>query len=124
MKSKTKIEKQTNRKKNIDLVETIRNSKKNSSWFEIANLLSSPRKNMVSLNLEEINKNVKDGEIIVVPGKILSQGEMSKKIKIIALGFSEKAKEKLSRSKIEFSNINEEIKKNPSMKGIKILKVK
>ena len=42
--------------------------------------------------------------------------------KIIAFGFSEKAKEKLLRAKIEFSKINEEIEKNPDAKGIKILK--
>ena len=65
---------------------------------------------------------VKEKDIVIIPGKVLSQGEIDKKIKIVAFEFSEKAREKLSRSKTEFSSINEEIKKNPNGIGIKILK--
>ena len=73
------------------------------------------------MNLEDIEKATKDGEHIVVPGKVLSNGELNKKIKITAMSFSEKAKEKLLKSKIEISNMLDEIKKNPNAKGIKIL---
>jgi len=122
MKSKTKIEKQTKRKTSLKLVKTIINAKKNKGWVEIASILSGPRKKRTNINLEEIDKKSKEGEIIVVPGKVLSQGEINKKIKIIALNFSERAKEKLLKSKCELSIISEEIKKNPTAKGIKILK--
>lgn len=122
MKTNTKIEKQLKKKTNSLLVKTIIAAKKNKNWTEIAEILSGPRKNRNNINLEEINKKAKDNEIIVVPGKVLSQGELNKKIKIIALGFSKKAKEKLLKSKNEISDIIEEIKKNPDAKGIKILK--
>jgi len=119
MKSKTKISKQTKRKTNPELVETIKKAK---SWREVAAILSGPRRNFVNLNLGEIDNQAKDGEIIVVPGKVLSQGEITKKTKIIALNFSEKAKEKLEKAKILFSGISEEIKKNPDGENIKVLK--
>jgi len=122
MKSKRKIEKQTKRKINTNLVETIKIAKKNSAWLEIAGILSSPKRRKIVMNLEKINEETKDGENILIPGKVLSQGEINKKIKIIARDFSEKAKEKLSNSKIEFVKINEEIKNNPDAKGIRILK--
>jgi large subunit ribosomal protein L18e len=122
MKSKTKISKQLERKSNSNLVETILSGKKNDSWKDIAGILSGPRRNKICINLEEINKNSKAGETIVVPGKVLSQGEIDKKIKVIALNFSEKAKEKLLSAKCETSYILEEIKSNPSAKGIKIIK--
>jgi len=122
MKSKTLIEKQLNRKTNKELVETIIVAKKNDNWREIAEILSGPRKNRKNINLEEIDKKSKEGETIVIPGKVLSQGKIEKKLKIIALNFSEKAKEKLLKAKCEVSSIFEEIKKNPEAKGIKILK--
>jgi len=74
------------------------------------------------LNLEELGKKIKDEKIVVVPGKILSQGEFDKKIKVVALNFSDKAKEKLKKSGLEISTILEEVKKNPEAKGVKILK--
>ncbi len=122
MKTKTLIEKQLRRKANPILVETIIAAKKNENWNEIASVISGSKKNRLNVNLEDINKESKDGEIIVIPGKVLSQGEIDKKVKIIALGFSEKAKEKLLKAKIETFSILEEIKKNPEAKGIKVLK--
>ena len=61
------------------------------------------------------------GDIIVVPGKVLSQGELDKEIKICAMKFSEKAKEKLLNVGVKPLSILEEIKLNPSGEGIKIL---
>jgi len=121
MKSKTLIGKQVTRKNNPELVETILLAKKHAKWVEVAGLLSSPRANMINLNLDYINEKAKEGDIILVAGKVLSQGELNKKIKVVALGFSKMAKEKISKSKGEISTIFEEIKKNPDAKGIKIL---
>ena len=121
MKSKTLIEKQTQRKINQDLVKTIIAAKKNKDWFKIAEILSGPRKNKINVNIEKINKETKEGDFIVIPGKVLSQGDIDKKIKVVALGFSEKAKDKLLKSKCEISSIIEEIKTNPEAKKIRVL---
>lgn len=120
MKSITKIKKQIKKKTNEDIVKTILNAAKNKKWLDVARIISSPRRKRKSVNLQEINKEYKDGDIIVVPGKVLSQGEIDKKIKIVALGFSESAKEKLSKSKKDFTYLIDEIKKNPDAKGVKI----
>ncbi len=122
MKSKTIIEKQLQKKKNKELVETIITAKKNETWLGVASALSGPRRNRININLEEIDKRAEDGETIVVPGKVLSLGDVSKKLKVVALGFSDKAKEKLLKAKCEVSNILEEIKSNPQAKNIKVLK--
>ena len=122
MKTKSKIEKQLQRKTNSILVETIIACKKNKAWLKVAEILSGPRKNRTNINLEGLNKKIKDEKIIVIPGKVLSQGELDKKIKIVALGFSEKAEEKLKKSGTETLIILEEIKKNPEAKGVKILR--
>jgi len=111
MKSKTKIDKQLARKTNPELVETIILAKKKEKWLEVARLLSSPRANRININLDQLDVKVKDGETIVVAGKVLSQGELTKKVKIVALSFSAKAKEKILKAKGETSSILEEIKK-------------
>jgi len=110
VKSKTKIEKQTQKKTSVELVNTIIAAKKNKSWNRIAEILSGPRKNRINLNLNEIEFGE---DILVVPGKILSQGEVKGKGKIVAFDFSDKAKEKLKKAGCEVSNIVDEIKKNP-----------
>jgi len=66
----------------------------------------------------------KEGDTVVIPGKVLSEGEISKKIRVVAKGFSEKAREKLLKSKTPIAFIEEEIKTNPEGKGIKILNEK
>jgi large subunit ribosomal protein L18e len=119
MKSKTLIEKQSNRKTSYNLVNAITLAKKNDKWQKIAGMLSSPRKTIT--NLSEIEKFAKKGETIVVPGKVLSQGEITKKIKVIAFAFSQNAKEKLLNAKCEVLDIIDEIKKNPKAEKIKLM---
>jgi large subunit ribosomal protein L18e len=121
MKSKTKVNKQLRKKRNPYLVDTLIHAKKNEKWFIISNILSSPRRNRLEKNLDEINKESKEGEIIVVPGKVLSMGELDKKIKIIAFNFSKSAEEKILKAGGKISTILDEIKKNPDAKGVKIL---
>ena len=122
MKSITKIKKQIQKKTNSELVETILNAAKNENWLDVARVISGPRRKRMNLNLDQIEKIAKEGETVVIPGKILSQGNLDKKIKIVALAFSKNAIEKLSKAKKDFSTIEEEIKKNPDAKGIRIIK--
>ena len=121
MKSKTKIEKQSRRKTNKELVEIILKAKKQKAWLKVAEILSGPRRKMPEINLERINSDSKEGDIVIVPGKVLGVGEIEKKIKIAAFRFSESAREKLKNKKCEIRNIEDEIKSNPEGKGIKIL---
>jgi large subunit ribosomal protein L18e len=122
MKTNTKISKQLERKTNPLLVETIMLSKKNSAWKEISSIISGPRKKMKNVNLADLDKMAEKEKIIVVPGKILSEGEFNKKTKVVALSFSDKAKEKLLKTGCEVSSILEEIKLNPKANGVKIIK--
>ena len=122
MKSKALIEKQLEKKTNPELVKTIIEAKKKKNWLEVAAMLSSPRTKRVNINLDKINNEAKGGEIVVVAGKVLSQGELDKMIKVVALSFSKMAKEKISKTNGEASTILEEIKKNPEAKNVRFLK--
>jgi len=122
MKSKARIERKARRKTSPALIGVIRDSKKLENWNQVSDLISSPKRKSIIFNLSEINDTAKEGENIVVPGKVLSQGEISKKIRLIALRFSKMAEEKLLKSKTEFSYIKDEIKKNPQAKNLRVLK--
>ena len=122
MKSKAQIEKQLKKKTNPELVNTIIEAKKKKNWLVVAAVISSPRIKKINMNLNQINDEAKEGETVIVPGKVLSQGEINKKIKVVALGFSEMAKEKILKAKGETLTILEEIKKNPDAKNVRFLK--
>jgi len=120
--SRTKINKKLERKTNPELVESILKAEKLKPWIPIAHLISYPRRKQISKNLDEIDKEGKEGDTIVVPGKVLGQGNVSKRIRIAAVAFSEQAREKLKAKKCEVVSIKEEIKVNPKAQGLKILK--
>ena len=122
MVSKTKMLKRARRKKNSEVVETINLAKKNPEWKTVLRNLSSSTRKYSSVNLKDIEKNTSEGDTIVVVGKILGIGEVSKRVRICALGFSESAKNKLKSTKSEVVNIMTEIKKNPKAEGIKLIK--
>lgn len=120
--SKTKLKVRIKRKTNPELAETIKLASKYEGWNKIAQILSGSTREYSSLNLFQIDKESKIGDTIIIPGKVLSKGELSKRIKICALAISKQAKEKLKLSKSEFVYLNDEIKKNTKAEGIKVLR--
>ena len=120
--SRTKIKSRVRKKTNPELVETIREAMKHSQWKEIAKKLSSSTRNYSSLNLSEIDRQAKEGDTIIIIGKVLSKGELTKRIRICARSFSHTAMLKLKEAKSETVTILDEIKKNPKAEGIKIIK--
>ena len=119
--SKTKIKKRLKRKADKYIVETVNAAKKNKEWNKLAQIISSSRKKYSSVNLKEIEKETKEGDTVVIAGKVLGLGDVTKKIRICALNFSESAREKLKENKSEVVTILEEINKNPRAQGVKIL---
>ena len=85
MLSKTKIKSRIKRKTNPEISETIQLCLKSKSkpWILIAKTLSSSRNKYSKINLEEIEKNTTAGDTVIVPGKILSQGNLTKKVRYI-----------------------------------------
>jgi large subunit ribosomal protein L18e len=97
--SKTKIEKRIRKKRNPPLRELIIKLKKDNQ-LKLADLLASPRRKSITVNIEKINKTTKADDVAVVPGKILGKGNIEHKITIAAFSFSQQAKEKLKDCKI------------------------
>jgi large subunit ribosomal protein L18e len=120
--SKTKIKKRARRKTSPVLVETIEEARKNDGWNAVAKLLSGSTKKYSSMNLSDIDKETKAGDTVVIVGKVLSKGDLTKKVRICALSASESAKMKIKEMKGELVSILEEIKKNKKAEGVRVLR--
>src|SRR3989344_2905582 len=59
------------------------------------------------VNLSRINRYTKDGETVVVPGKVLASGELDHAVTIAAWKFSQQALDKIQRSKSKAMLISE-----------------
>ena len=88
-------------------------------WRRIAYELERPTRQRRAVNIYRINKYTRDGEIALIPGKVLSLGDLTKKITVAAYQFSDQAKEKINKTGKAMS-IKELIKQYPNPKGKKI----
>jgi large subunit ribosomal protein L18e len=106
------------------IVELKRTSTKHKVkiWKDVARLLSVHSRRRIVTNLSTVNRSSKEGDIIVIPGKLLGSGSLQHKLTVSAWGVSGAAKEKLSKAGGNFMPISQLIKKHPKGKNIRILR--
>lgn len=90
-------------------------------WKAVAEKLGKSRRRKVEVNLSDIERNTEKNDFVVVPGVVLSSGELTKPINIAAWRFSSTAKEKIKKSKGKILTIEELVKEKPKGTGVKIL---
>jgi len=109
------------------LIKLIRSLKKGSRenkariWRDIADRLARSRSRSIAVNLSRINRYAKEGENIVVPGKVLGAGNIEHPISVAAFAFSERAQSKILRAKGKCLTIPQLMEKNPKGSGVKII---
>ena len=107
---------------NQTLFNTIRNCTKvaNKTGFgayrAIAAKLAAPASQRAQVNLSKIEKNAQKGDVIIIPGKLLGTGTLSKQVTLVAFSASQSALDKLKESKSEYMTIDEYISKKPQSK--------
>jgi len=115
------------KKTNPQLILLIQELKKKSYendapiWKDIALRLEKPSRNWPQVNLYKIDKYIKENETALIPGKVLSSGNLTKKTNIAAWSFSKKAIEKIKKTGSKYMTIQDLMKQNPSGKNIRIL---
>jgi large subunit ribosomal protein L18e len=120
--SKTRIQKKFERKIQPDLIRITLMLKKQKKpfWLAVANLLLKPRRKKVAVNLTKINKLTKANSFVIIPGKVLSSGDLEHNVTIAAFSSSKEAQEKV-KAKGKIITIEELLKQNPQGKNVKIL---
>ena len=112
---------------NPHLQQLIRDLRKLSSqkqvklWKRIAEDLERPTRIRRRVNLYRVEKYLGDGETALIPGKLLSLGNLTKKVEIAAYQASAQAKEKIQKAGSKFLTLQELMKKNPQGKKIRII---
>ena len=115
------------KKTNPMLLELIHELKKQSNqndvhiWKDIALRLEKSSRNWPEVNLDRISKYILEKETALVPGKVLSNGNLTKKVSIAAWSFSDKSQEKIKNAGGKCMSIEELLKNNPKGKDIRIL---
>jgi ribosomal protein L18E len=115
--SKTKIEKRMRSKRDSELVNIIVKLKKDNP--AVAKELARPKRRWPAMNLKDIDMVKGD---VLIAGKILSAGDLSEPKKIVAWSVSDKALGKIKDAKGTFVFIGDEMKSNPELNGLDILR--
>jgi len=109
----------------IELITQLKRESRNQQvgiWHDLADYLSKTRSQRVSVNLSKINRNTKEAETVVVPGKLLGSGSIDHEVTVASFSASEKAKTKLAAAKAKYISISELLEKNPKGSNIKIIR--
>lgn len=123
----SKVERLTKRKTNPNLVKLIELLFKASAengvkiWKDIAERLARPRRLYSEVNVSKIERYAREGETIVVPGKVLGGGKITKAVTVAALSFSESARRKIESVGGRCLTIPQLIESNPKGSGVRIM---
>lgn len=89
-------------------------------WKAVAENLERPTRQRRVVNLYKIERYARDGETVVVPGKVLGTGECTKKLHVAAYSFSTDAQEKISKAG-KCMSIAELVAKNPKGEKVRLM---
>ena len=89
--------------------------------LRLGNDLRKPTRQRRVVNLSKINRYTRDGETVVVPGKVLASGELDHTVTIAAWKFSQQALDKIRKSKSKAVRISELISEDMKGKRVRIL---
>ncbi len=105
----------------LSLIEGLMRSEK-PIWRKVAYELSKPRRQKVEVNLSKLEQYASDDSTVLVPGKVLGAGALSKKVTVAAFSFSGKARQIISAAGGKALSIDGLQKANPEGRGVTILK--
>ncbi|NPA77174.1 MAG: 50S ribosomal protein L18e [Candidatus Diapherotrites archaeon] len=91
-------------------------------WDDVAYELSRATRKRVVVNVGKISKLAKDGDVVVVPGKVLGFGRIDKKLTVAAWAFSDSARAKIESAGGRAISVLDLVKENPKGSGVIIIK--
>jgi len=110
----------TNYQLNCLLTELQPKARINPFWKKVVEDLRKPSRQRRMVNVYKIQQYAQEGETILVPGKVLSVGELTKKVTVAAINFSAEARRKINAHG-ETITIQELLQQNPEGRKVRIL---
>ena len=90
-------------------------------WRDIAKRLEKPTKARIAVNLSRIDRYAKANETVLIPGKLLAAGAITKPVKVAAYAFSASAIKKITAAGGECVTIESLVESNPKGTKVRIL---
>jgi large subunit ribosomal protein L18e len=115
------------RKGNPELVRLVGELKKAARtheapiWAAVADRLERPRHQLVPVNVGQLGRLAEAGETIVVPGKLLADGPLAKRLTVGAFGFSTEARGKIQAAGGTALSLREMVRAHPDGSGVRLL---
>jgi large subunit ribosomal protein L18e len=91
-------------------------------WRDIAQRLEKPRCNWAEVNLSKLERYTNDGDVIIVAGKVLGAGALSKKVTVAAYNFSDSAMKAIAEAGGKGITIMELVEMKPTGAGVRIMR--
>jgi len=90
-------------------------------WRDIAERLERPLRVWPEVNISRIERYAKEDEMIIVPGKVLGSGVITKRVSVAAWKFSKSAREKIEKAGGRVMSIRELMSENPKGTNVRIM---
>src|SRR3989338_7682619 len=107
-------------KKLIQELRMLSYKEKAPLWKRIANDLEKSARQRRNVNIYKIDRHIGEKETALIPGKVLSEGELTKKVTVAAYQFSAQAKAKINKAGKAIT-LQELMKTNPKGKNVRII---
>ena len=91
-----------------------------SIWTAVADRLERPRHQVVPVNVGHLDRLTESGETVVVPGKLLADGRLSKKLTVAAFSYSKEARTKIHAAGGVAVSVHDLLKTKPDGTGVRL----
>lgn len=108
----------------VDLVAALKDAGRENEapiWRDIASRLEKPSRNWAQVNVSKVETAARDGENVVIPGKLLGSGDLSRACTVIAWKASASAKAKVAAAGGKVLSLKEGVESFPKGEKCRIL---
>jgi len=89
-------------------------------WSTVADRLERPRHQVTPVNVGHLDRLTESGETVVVPGKLLAEGGLSKKLTVAAVAYSKEARTKIHAAGGVAISVHDLLKTKPDGTGVRL----
>jgi large subunit ribosomal protein L18e len=89
-------------------------------WFAVAEKLARPRRKANPVNVGHLERLAVAKETLVIPGKLLAHGTLSKPLTVAAYHYSDDARVKIHQAGGQALSISELLKARPDGAGVRL----
>jgi large subunit ribosomal protein L18e len=91
-------------------------------WEDVAARLEKPRSTHAEVNLGRIERYAREDETVIVPGKVLGSGALTKPVTVAAVDFSGSAETKIRQADGNPIDVAQVLEDNPDGSKVRVIR--